>query len=212
MPRRISLYHFSLRGEVTALAFAPDGRHFAVAIGRVIEVWRTPNTPDVSDGHLEFAPFTRHRIYTGHWDTVQTITWSRDSRFFISAAKDLTTRIWSLEEEEGFAATTLSGHKQAVIGAFWSLDQETIYTVSKDGALFVWKYMLRFDAPEDAEQIDENMAWGIQERHYFMQNNAHVTCASFHPETKLLVTGFSHGIFMLHELPEFSQIQSLRQV
>jgi periodic tryptophan protein 2 len=90
------------------------------------------------------------------------------------------------------------------------LTRAQIYTVSKDGALFVWKYMLRYDAPEDAdEEDDENMQWGILDRHFFMQNNAHVTCAGFHPASKLLVTGFSNGIFSIHELPEFSQIQTL---
>lgn len=209
VPRRIVLYHFSLRGEVSALAFAPSGRHFAVGIGRQIEVWHTPSTPDVTDGDLEFAPFVRHRIYLGHFDTVQSIEWSSDSRFFLSASKDLTTRIWSTEAEEGFAQTTLSGHRQAVVGAWFSKDQEIIYTVSKDGALFVWRYMLRYDALDGAEETDDNMQWGISERHFFMQNNAHVTCANFHPESKLLVTGFSHGIFFIHELPDFSQIQNL---
>ncbi|KAF9737266.1 hypothetical protein PMIN06_010948 [Paraphaeosphaeria minitans] len=210
VPRRIVLYHFSLRGQVNALVFAPDGRHFAVGTARNIEIWRTPSTPDVADGDLEFAPFVRDRIFTGHHDTVITIEWSRDSRFLLSASKDVTTRIWSMEAEEGFSPTTLSAHKQVVVGAWFSADQETIYTVSKDGAVFVWKYMLRYDVPEDAdEEDDKNLAWGIAERFYFHQNNAHVTCASFHPETKLLVTGFSHGLFFIHELPSFSEIQNL---
>lgn len=210
VPRRILLYRFSLRGELTALAFAPSGRHFAVGIGRQIEVWHTPSTPDVADGDLEFAPFVRHRVYTGHYDVVQSIEWSSDSRFFLSSSKDLTARIWSIDQEEGHAQTTLSGHRQAIVGAWFSKDQETIYTVSKDGALFVWKYMLRYDAPEDADENDgDNLQWGIAQRHFFMQNNAHVTCAGFHSESKLLVTGFSHGLFFIHELPDFAQVQSL---
>ena len=195
---------------MTALAFAPSGRHFAVAVGRQIQVWHTPSTPDVGEGGLEFAPFVRHRIYTGHYDVVQSIEWSSDSRFFLSAAKDMTARIWSLDDEEGHAQTTLGGHRQAVVGAWFSKDQETIYTVSKDGALFIWKYMLRYDAPEEADKDnDENLQWGIAERHFFMQNNAHVTCAAFYPKSNLLVTGFSHGLFFIHELPDFAQIQHL---
>jgi periodic tryptophan protein 2 len=82
--------------------------------------------------------------------------------------------------------------------------------VSKDGALFVWKYMLRYDAPEDAEEDDDdNLQWGIADRHYFHQNFANMTCAAFHPESKLLVAGFSNGVFNIHELPDFSEIQTL---
>ncbi|KAF2269326.1 WD40 repeat-like protein [Lojkania enalia] len=207
--RRIVLYYFSFRGQVSALAFAPSGRLFAAGIGRQIELWYTPSTPDVADGDLEFAPFVRHRVYTGHFDTVQSIEWSSDSRFFLSASKDLTARVWSTDPEEGFVPTTLGGHKQAVLGAWFSKDQETIYTVSKDGALFEWNYMLHPDAPLDAEENDEDMRWRIAERHFFMQNNAHVTCAAFRAESKLLVTGFSNGIFRIHELPEFTEIQNL---
>ncbi|KAF2801740.1 WD40 repeat-like protein [Mytilinidion resinicola] len=209
LPRRVALYHFAFKGEVTALSFAPSGRHFAVAIGRRVEVWHTPSTPDVADGDLEFAPFVRHHSHAGHFDEIQSIEWSRDSRFFLTASKDLTTRMWSLNPEEGFVPTTLGGHRQGVVGAWFSKDQETIYTVSKDGALFQWNYVLRPNATEDAEMGDDNMQWRITDRHYFMQNNANVTCAAFHAESNLLVTGFSNGIFGIYELPEFSTIQTL---
>ncbi|KAG9536213.1 periodic tryptophan protein-like protein 2, partial [Aureobasidium melanogenum] len=132
--RRVSLYHFSFKGPVSSLVFSPSGQHFAVALGRKIETWRTPSTPsDTQDGSLEFAPFVKHREYAGHFDTVQSIEWSSDSRFFLTASKDLTARIWSLDPEAGFEPTTLGGHRQGVHGAWFSADQETIWTVSKDG-------------------------------------------------------------------------------
>ncbi|KAF2402943.1 periodic tryptophan protein-like protein 2 [Trichodelitschia bisporula] len=208
LPRRIALYHFSFRGALTALAFSPSGRYFAAGIGRQIEVWHTPSTPDTSgDGGLEFAPFIRHRTYTGHFDEVQSIEWSSDSRFFLSAAKDLTAKIWSLDPEEGFVPTTLAGHRQPVRNAWFSKDQETIYTISKDGALFEWKYKAKHDEDEEEQPKDER--WRIAKKHFFMQNNATLTCAAFHAPSNLLVTGFSSGIFMIHELPDFNEIQTL---
>jgi len=127
--RRIALYHFSFRSAVSALEFSPSGRHFAAGIGRQIEVWHTPSTPDSNvDGGLEFAPFIRHRVYTGHYDDVLSIQWSTDSRFFLTASKDLTARVWSLDPEQGFVPTTLAGHRQAVLAAWFSKDQETVGT------------------------------------------------------------------------------------
>ena len=217
--RRIVLYHFSLKGSVSTLKFSPCGRYFAVAIGRKIEIWKTPSTPgasestgDINDesGGLEFAPFVRYRAYVGHHDTVQNIEWSSDSRFFLSASKDLTARIWSLDPEEGFTPTVLSGHRTAVYAAWFSADQETIYTISKDGALFQWQYLPPPDAdPENIAEEDER--WRINNRNYFYQTqeNAHLTTAAYHPSSNLLVTGFSNGLFMLHELPTFSEIHKL---
>lgn len=215
VPRRISIYHFSFRAQVTALAFSPSGRHFAVGLGRKIEVWHVPSTPDSSvEGELEFAPFVRHRTHTGHFDAVRHIEWSSDSRFFLTASKDLTARIWSLNPEEGFTPTVLSGHKQAVIGAWFSEDQEKIYTVSKDGAVFDWQYVKPINRIEEDDQMrdvddDSDMRWRIVQRHYFMQGGAHVRCAAFHPETNLLVAGFSNGLFGLYEMPDFNNIHKL---
>lgn len=211
--RRVVLYHFSLKGPVSSLVFSPSGTHFAVALGRKIEVWKTPTTPgaaggDEEGGGLDFAPFVRHRQYVGHHDTVQNLEWSSDSRFFLSASKDLTARIWSLDPEEGFTPTVLAGHRTAVYAAWFSHDQETIYTISKDGALFQWQYLPPPGAdPEDITADDER--WRINERNYFFQDQAHLTTAAFHASSNLLVTGFSNGIFMLHELPGFSEIHKL---
>ena len=158
----------------------------------------------------------RHRVLAGHYDTVNTIEWSSDSRFFLSTSKDLTARIWSLDAEEGFVPTTLAGHKESVMGAFFSQDQEKIYTISKDGAVFRWAYLRNPNLPipdedEDMEDIEEDVQtrWRIEERHYFMQSNAKVKCVGYHPESNLLVAGFSNGVFGLYELPEFNMIHTL---
>jgi periodic tryptophan protein 2 len=88
-----------------------------------------------------------------------------------------------------------------------------IYTLSKDGALFQWKFMHRPGAEAGDEHTqEENMQWRIAQRHYYMQSNAYVTCAAYHAPSNLIVVGFSNGIFTIHELPDFVEIQTLRQV
>jgi periodic tryptophan protein 2 len=177
----------------------------------VIEVWHTPSTPDSSeDGGLEFAPFVKHHTHAGHYDDVTSIQWSSDSRFFLSASKDLNAKVWSLHPTAGFVPTTLGGHRQAVKGAWFSKDQETIWTISKDGALFEWRYMHKPGTEEDEEPPpDEEMRWRIANTHYYLQGNADLTCAAFHAPSNLMVAGFSNGIFTLHELPGFTELQTL---
>ncbi|KMU73218.1 transcriptional repressor rco-1 [Coccidioides immitis RMSCC 3703] len=84
----------------------------------------------------------------------------------------------------------------------------SIYTVSKDGALFRWQYG---DKPGEPESTSESpiLHWRITKKDYFMQQNAKLTCSAFHPKTNLLVVGFSNGIFALYELPEFNQLHLL---
>lgn len=197
---------------MTTLAFAPSGQHFIVGLGRKIQAWRTPSTPDAnSGGEVEFAPFILHREYGGHFDTVNDLHWSSDSRFFVSASKDLTARIWSLDPEEGFEPTVLSGHRENVRSAFFSSTQESIYTVSRDGALFRWEYASSAQATGDTETMvdGDNERWRIMQRNYFMQNDAKVNCVSFHSRSSLLTVGFSNGLFGLYELPDFNNLHVL---
>lgn len=125
--RRIVLHHFSLKGIISALSFSPCGRYFAVGHERLVEVWHTPTTPETtSEQGLEFAPFVRHHVHAGHHDAVHSVEWSGDSRFFLTASKDLTARIWSIQPEEGFIPTTLAGHRGSLLGAWFTSDQEAV--------------------------------------------------------------------------------------
>ncbi|MCJ1322244.1 hypothetical protein MMC15_007591 [Xylographa vitiligo] len=213
-PRRLALHHFSFKGAVSALAFSPSGGYFAVGLGRLVEVWHTPSTPDsTTEGELEFAPFFKHRVHAGHYDTVESVEWSSDSRFFLSSARDLTVKIWSLNPEEGFVPTTLAGHREGVLGAWFSGDQESIFTISRDGALFRWAYVPRVMENGNTEEEltnDDDSRWRIVKRDYFLQNNAKVNCATYHASSDLIVVGFSNGIFGLYELPDFNMIHTLR--
>lgn len=207
---RTVLHHFNFKDKVYDIKFSPDSHYFSVAVGRFVQVWKTPDFLE----DRQFAPFVRHRIYAGHFADVTSINWSSDSRFFISTSKDLTSRLFSLDSEESSIAMTFAGHRDTVINAFFSADQEIIYTISKDGALFQWEYTKRptedsDDEDDEEENIDPKlMSWRITKKNFFFAE-AKVKCAAFHPETKLLTVGFSSGEFRLYELPEFNMIQQL---
>jgi len=83
-----------------------------------------------------------------------------------------------------------------------------IYTVSQDGALFQWQYVKKIS--EDEMSDDSDLRWRITQKHFFMQNNAKLNCASYHADTNLLVVGFSNGLFGLYEMPDFNEIHKLR--
>ncbi|KAL8720827.1 MAG: hypothetical protein Q9225_002381 [Loekoesia sp. 1 TL-2023] len=213
LPRQLTLYHFSFKAPVSALALSPSGKYLAVGIGRLVEVWHVPSTPSSApDDELDFAPFVRHRVHAGHHDVVQRLEWSSDSRFFLSSAKDLTARMWAVSSQEEFTPTTLGGHRETVIGAWFSADQEAIFTVSQDGALFQWHYAPLSDSiprEDDAGSDHAPSGWSIAQRHYFNQQNAKLLCAAYHPPSKLFVAGFSNGLFGLYELPDFNMIHTL---
>ncbi|SCW00335.1 LAFE_0C01926g1_1 [Lachancea fermentati] len=205
---RTVLHHFNFKEKVSDLKFSPDGKLFALACGRFLQIWKTPSVTE----DRQFAPFVRYRVHAGHFANIISLTWSRDSRFLISTSKDLTARIWSIDsDEKNLASMTFAGHRDYVMGAFFSQDQEQIYTVSKDGALFQWEYTAKdSDLLEDGEEPDPStFSWRITKKNYFYASQAKVKCATFHASSNILIVGFTNGEFRLYELPHFTLIQQL---
>ena len=138
----------------------------------------------------------------------------------------MTARVYTMDDVEGFEGAVLTGHRDTVVGAWFSRDNQTIYSVGKDGALFVWNLeeKIRRDAEMndgagkkrrkgiDGQEIRTISKWRASEKHYFNQNAAKVTCVSFHAPSNLLVVGFNSGIFGIWELPDFNNIHTLRFV
>lgn len=209
---RVVLHHFNFKGEVKSIQFSEDGQYFAVAMERFVQIWKTPDYTE----DRQFAPFVRYKNYAGHFNDVISVTWSQDSRFLVSTSKDMTTRIFSLHSEDKEAAMTLAGHRDYVIRAFFSENQEIIYTISKDGALFQWEYVsgdneLESETEEESESETENSKsqWRITAKNYFHMDGVKVKCADFHAKSNILVVGFTNGEFRLYELPEFNLVQLL---
>lgn len=186
------LHHMNFKEAVGSLSFSPDGAKIAVASGNKLQLWNTPSKLD----ERQFAPFVRHRVYTGHYASITHVSFSKDSRFVLTSSRDMSSRVFSIESEDKFAATQLNGHKDAVLGTFFSDDQETIYSVSKDGAVFEWQFS------------DDEDKWVTTSKE-FVSENGEVVCTSFCAKNSLLVIGFNTGAFGLYELPGVNKIQML---
>lgn len=68
------------------------------------------------------------------------------------------------------------------------------------------------EAVEDKREV-EKITYAKQARHSLHScmegDKVSVTAAVFNAKTMLLVTGFSNGVFAIHEMPGFSLVQSL---
>ncbi|PSR70569.1 hypothetical protein PHLCEN_2v13540 [Hermanssonia centrifuga] len=138
----------------------------------------------------------------------------------------MTARLFTLDPVEGFRPKTFAGHKDSVINAYFSSDGQTIYTVSRDGAVFTWKAKVPENETDSEDEDDEPIAstsadaarlantiaqtrWGVHKRNYFNLASTKVVCSTFHAPSNLLIVGFSSGVFGLWEMPVFSNIHTL---
>ncbi len=219
--RKVILHRHFFKAPVHDLKFSPNGVYIAVTHEHHIQIWKCPGFT------LEFSPFVLVKEIPGHYDAVTHLSWSPDSRFLLSSSKDMTTRLIPIEAISGFPGAVLSGHKDQVLGAWFSLDMSRIYTVSRDAALFIWEFDQNKGTLEQKKQeLQEEeyrtksrksekgeklyiQSWKSVSRHYFQQNHAKLTCVDFHSKTGLLACGFSSGIFGIWELPDFINIHCL---
>ncbi|KAJ3615729.1 hypothetical protein Zmor_012346, partial [Zophobas morio] len=114
----VVLSDFNFKNKVSDIKFSPDGRFFAVAIGKQLQVWRSPSLCK------EFAPFILHRKYTGHHDALTSVNWSGDSKLLITGSKDMTARIYTAHPVEDFTPITLTGHRNSVVNVFFAVSME----------------------------------------------------------------------------------------
>ena len=103
------------RGEITGVAFSPDGRIIATASNdNTARLW------DVSTGELKAT-------LSGHKDDVLQLLFSPDGRSVVTASDDKTAKLWNVED--GTLRVTLKGHRGGVFHAEFTRDGRTLLTV-----------------------------------------------------------------------------------
>ena len=136
LSRGVVVHRFNFKARVRDVVFSPNGLFLAVAHGSHLSVWRTPGLA------RDFSPFSLHRRFTGHFNDVTCVSWSPNGAYLVTGSKDLTARIYSLNPTPGFVPVTLSGHRERVVAVHFA-DEDTVYTVSRDGGVFVWLWTER---------------------------------------------------------------------
>lgn len=61
-----------------------------------------------------------HRTYGQCHADIASLAWSPCSTFLAVGAKDITARIFTLEPLPGYEPPSLAGHKDAIVGVFFT--------------------------------------------------------------------------------------------
>ena len=117
----------------TSVAFSPNGRYIAASTGTRYE-FVLENPP----GEVKIWETSSWRpvpTLKKHTRSVNSIAFSRDSRWLASASSDRTVKIWDMET--GVEISTLLGHTRFVIGVAFTHDGHLV-SASEDCTLRVW--------------------------------------------------------------------------
>ena len=101
-----------------------------------------------------FVPlFIIHKFHNLHSDDITRIQWSPDSRFLLTMGKDLNIKLVNLHKIDGYVPITLSAHRNTILHAFFSDSMKTIFSISKDGMLLIWKWTEELVSEEYKRQL-----------------------------------------------------------
>eukprot|EP01107_Rhizomastix_libera_P013070 TRINITY_DN3471_c0_g1_i1.p1 TRINITY_DN3471_c0_g1~~TRINITY_DN3471_c0_g1_i1.p1 ORF type:complete len:877 (+),score=205.99 TRINITY_DN3471_c0_g1_i1:27-2657(+) len=213
--RRVVLGQYNFKERVNCIRFSPDGKYFVVGLFKKTQIWKTPSLKK------EFAPFKLFKTYVGHSDKVVSVEWSADSQYIITAARDGTAKIFSLEQNAEFTPPTFTGHMDHIVSAFFAgKDNKVAYTLTKSGILATWKWASVGEKPsEEIELIpskEEELSpivggkWWLTTRSTIRtESRAKINCCSLHKNGTIFVVGFSNGVFGLYDVPSFNNIHTL---
>lgn len=137
--RRAVLHRITFKKPVGAVKFSPDGTLIAVALGKLVQIWRSPGFKK------EFFPFELVRTFADCNDKVTALEWSDDSGYLLAGSKDLAVRLFCLKKVSGLSKPFMFlGHRDTIVGVFFGTDKvdkvPRVYTISRDGAIFSWIY------------------------------------------------------------------------
>eukprot|EP00953_Heterococcus_sp_UTEX-ZZ885_P038483 19743-Heterococcus_DN1.PRE.3 len=210
LQRRVVLHRLNFKHRVRAAAFSPSDGFIAVAVGKSVQVWRTPGR------RHQFSPLVLHKTYGGQSDDITCLDWAPDDCHLLAGSRDMTARVYYINDagyNKGFVPTTLSGHRDVLRGVHFGESPGTCYTVAKDGAVFAWEF--ESDKPGSKAAAVFSPAygkWKLKSKH-FLRPAANTACAvascAFARSKGLLVIGFTTGVFGLYEMPSGAVVHTL---
>jgi WD40 repeat protein len=112
------------KGSITAVRFAPDGRHFATASwDHTVRMWETPSGREV--------------MRLAHDHVVQAIAFDKTGTTLASGSQDGRIRAWQIRTGKQIAGLAMS-HQAAVKAVSFSPDDKLLATGSEDHTARVW--------------------------------------------------------------------------
>ena len=219
--KRIVLYRSNFGISVSDIQFSPDDTYIAITHGRLMQIWLCPTEK------RHFAPMELLHEYSGHSDEIVCLSWSSDSQYVVTGSLDTTVRLWCCGKKNGSERVLLAGHKSRLVGVYFAEEDNAIYSVAKDGAVFEWHWTKNDHTDEDPKeqekraQVEEAFdpdfpvsryydgKWKIFFKNYVEEKFSTIDTCYYEPKSKLLACGFSNGIFGIYTMPSSTNIHTL---
>ena len=128
--RESVLHHMKFKAPVSCARFRPDGEFVAVGCGMRLQIWKRPAM------EKRLAPMRLYRSYQAVSETITCVDWTPDGIGVAIGARDMTTRIFTIDPVRDYRPNVLGGHRGSIVGVFFTSEktkrQSEIATEAKD--------------------------------------------------------------------------------
>uniref|UniRef100_A0A1I8EA68 U3 snoRNP-associated protein Utp1 n=1 Tax=Wuchereria bancrofti TaxID=6293 RepID=A0A1I8EA68_WUCBA len=211
------LYRHNFRAHVSDVKFSMDGRRLAACRGGDVQVFLVAGIEN-----FQLNPFMLLHTHKITAEKAKNVEWSYDDRLLVVGSEDKQVRVVSaVDTLKNLFLHALAAHKAEVVGSHFCHNSYDLISVDKRGLANHWACALKQEDfveglySKNTSKDVKKMWYDKTKRHFMMEHldNAHgvnLTASTFHPPTSMLITAFSNGAFLLHEMPNFNLIYSLR--
>jgi WD40 repeat protein len=174
---RLEKTALDVNGNIRSLAFAPDGKTLAVAIGwetnRNVQFW------DTATWKLRGNP-------DAHRDGAGALAFTHDSKVLASGSHDRTVKLWDVATATELA--TLQGHTRLIEGVAFSPDGSILASCDA-----IWR---------EPGLPGEIKLWDVATRKELLSiaHEAGVWCVAFSPDGKTLAAGGGNRTLKLYDV------------
>ncbi|XP_053561685.1 periodic tryptophan protein 2 homolog [Bombina bombina] len=229
------LNHFSFHEPVTSVSFSPDGRKFVVCKGNVALMYHAPAKHQEFNAFVLdksfYGPYDETTCIDWTDDSKCFAVGSKDMSTWVFGAERWKNLIYyslgghkdaivsCFFQEDSLDLYTLSADANLCV---WQCDTELSQLLPRDPNEKSKQQEnpereetgveeIRGSANPAPEEKVGRVRYTKSTRHFFNKEGDFTTLTSsaFHKKLHLLVTGFSSGMFHIHELPDLSLIHSL---
>nr|CAD7407640.1 unnamed protein product [Timema cristinae] len=192
--------------ETTCLDWSFDSRILAVG------------SKDMSIVLYSLEKLANFRTYSlsNHTDSIVGCFFEKDSLDLITVSRNGQLCLWECNIESGDLRAWEPPVKRVREGEESDEDDE-VDDSRGEGAAAAQEGRKELHTDDDtpvSKGSDNKLHYKHLGRHYLSnlhkgQKDVYLTCAAYHKDTHLLVTGFTNGAFFLHELPDVNLVHSL---
>lgn len=215
----VSLAQLKLTKHVGDVKFSPCSKYIAIAFDGKIEVFLLNKVTFDS-----FNAWIRTTSLTISTNKMTTLNWSDDGELIIAGGEDKKFVVFRPRKEictdfkRNIPYRLIDAHKGSIVNCFFLKNSYDCLTIDDRGLLSLWKSNKAFGKLDEKDGEEEKVTFVFYERKKKMNindsasvaRNVECTSATFHSKNNILVTSFSNGAIVFHEIPTFSLIQSLK--